>query len=93
MSDTTSQSPFALLILGASTIATIGSMAWLHRRNQEDHDNLQKQLNALNTRLTSHEQDNTRHIRPAPLAGASRPRFILPEDEAPTLRSPRPAYS
>jgi hypothetical protein len=93
MADTTFQGPAALVILGVSTFVTFGSMAWLYRKNEADHERLQKQLNALGTRLTTHEQDNTRHIRPAPLAGASRPRFILPEDEAPTLRSPRPAYS
>lgn len=54
--------PGALVILTISTLATFGLMAWLAKRNTEAHASLQEQLNALDTRLTAHEQDNTRHL-------------------------------
>jgi len=85
--------PGALVVLGLSTLSTFGAMWWLHQQNEKDHERLQEQLNTLNRRLTAHENDNTRHIRLAPLAGTKRPGFILPSDEAPTLRSPPPVFS
>jgi hypothetical protein len=44
--------PGALVILVVAGAATIGSMAWLYRRNEEAHEHLQKQLESLASRLT-----------------------------------------
>jgi hypothetical protein len=77
--------PGAIAILAVSTLSTFGAMYWLHCQNAKDHERLQTQLDALNSRLTTHEHDNTRHLNPASL--------ILPVDEVPALRSPRPVFS
>jgi hypothetical protein len=54
--------PGALVVFGLSTLSTFGAMYWLHRQNEKDHERLQTQLDALDTRLTTHVHDNTRHL-------------------------------
>jgi len=85
--------PGAVVILGLSTLSTFGAMYWLHRQNTKDHERLQKQLDQISSALSEHIKDDRRHLSLAPLAGAKRPSFILPVDEAPTLRSPRPVFA
>jgi len=93
--------PGALVVLGLSTVATFATMAWMGRKNEEAHQDLQAQLNDLSGDVSllvrafkKHERDDTRHItaqalaptiRQAPPAGARRPRFIVPNSR--TLRS------
>lgn len=54
--------PGALVIVGLSTLATFGSMAWLHRKNEEAHTHLQAQLDEINGKLTEHIADDRRHL-------------------------------
>jgi hypothetical protein len=56
--------PGAIAVLAVSTLATFGSMYWLHRQNDKAHASLQEQLAQLNDAFLEHIQDSTRHLTP-----------------------------